>query len=154
MKNIDKLIDNILINRKITKNIASKIKKILIQEIDLHCCFCNKKFKKSSDITFEHIIPKCKPGIDKNNIDNLTFSCVSCNTNRDVADFESYRSFVRTKDIPPEGSRDRIKSIKLKNGMFYKDEILALHKSGVEINDICCKLKIKKYVIEKIISEE
>ena len=60
------------------------------------CCFCKCELTFSR-ATLEHVIPVAEGG--RHGLDNMRLSCSTCNLERGIEDFETYRAKFKKKEV-------------------------------------------------------
>lgn len=144
-------INDLLLKNNLRKKHFKDVKAYALSNQDVYCCFCGKKLKQQN-ATIEHIQPFSKLKTNKNHIDNLTISCVKCNLERGIADFQEYRKYYIKGGNPPEGCRDfyRLENAKKINKRTIK-EVLELLSDGYSIKEISKMKNIKSNKVRSII---
>ena len=84
------------------------------------CCYCERRFDNKLIRTKEHIVPKSKGG--KNNLYNLIYACIECNSLRGNKDFIELMDYI--KNI-----LENNKSIKIKNYTFNRIDLIKILKN-------------------------
>jgi hypothetical protein len=95
------------------------------------CHYCGCEFKDSSEIAFDHILPKSKGGTDSS--DNLIAVCKNCNSSKGKKDFLEW--FIKTNGyFPPL----YLYSLYLKLVYYYsvENDLLSKHKEELEKMDL------------------
>ena len=111
-----------------THNVSDNQRNRIFERDNYVCTYCERKFKKA-ELVIDHIIPRKKGGIDKEN--NLITSCKQCNNNKgdlDLFDFIKkqnldYRVFKRVfKRVSYTlQDKDKDKDKDIKKGMSEED---------------------------------
>lgn len=72
------------------KSSKRKLLKALLWDTKPHeCAYCNLPFAEKIESTLDHIVPKCRGGLDE--IENLCLACQDCNdkkANRNAKKFK------------------------------------------------------------------
>lgn len=75
----------------------SRKKRIILKQIlyeNQKCCeYCGIVFKNFSEITLDHIIPKCRNGSD--DLENLTLCCSDCNGKKSHRSYKKFKKLLR-----------------------------------------------------------
>ena len=81
------------------------------------CCYCERRFDEKLIRTKEHIIPKSKGG--KNNLRNLIYACIECNSLRGNMDFNVFKEYLNN-------ILDNNRAIKIKSYSFNRIDLIKI----------------------------